>query len=85
MNNETKQLPYAFPPELLRIEQVAQLLNISERTIYRMQENASIPPPVELLGSKRWQRSVLLQWIADGCPPSLKASCEPKQHEGHYA
>ncbi len=84
---------YTFPPELLRIEQVSQLLNISERTIYRMQEEERIPPPVELLKSKRWQRLVLLKWIADGCP-SCPQSCgelkqcdcgEPKQCGEHYA
>ena len=55
-------------PEILRIEQVADLVNISERTIYRMLEKGLIPRPLSLLGNKRWRKSLLCHWIELNCP-----------------
>ena len=55
-------------PLLLTAAQVADLLGVSTRTLWRLRSAGSVPAPVKLGGSVRWRGGELHQWIADGCP-----------------
>ena len=53
---------------LLNVKEVAEMLGLSERTIYRLSDAGSMPTPVKLGSSVRWRRSELETWIENGCP-----------------
>lgn len=63
------QPPQRMACELLTAVQLAELLNISERTLYRLKSRGSLPAPIQLGGSVRWRRTEILEWVVDGCPP----------------
>lgn len=70
----SSESPKVSPPqrmtcELLNAVQLAELLNISERTLYRLKSRGSLPTPILLGGSVRWRRAEILEWVACGCPP----------------
>ena len=53
---------------LLKVEMVAQILNLSKRTIHRLNCTGKIPCPVKISGSIRWRKSDIDIWIELGCP-----------------
>ena len=53
---------------LLRVSEVAQLLGISERSVWRMQSAGKLPAAVRLAGSIRWRRVEIEAWVDAGCP-----------------
>ena len=55
-------------PLLLTAGEVAQLLNVSERSVWRLRAAGHLPKEVEILSSTRWRRSDIDAWVADGCP-----------------
>jgi predicted DNA-binding transcriptional regulator AlpA len=57
-----------FQPMLICAEDVARLLNMSMRTIWRMRSAGDIPPPVRIGCAVRWNLDEIRAWIADGCP-----------------
>ncbi len=64
--------PQRMTCELLNAVQLAELLNISERTLYRLKSRGSLPTPILLGGSVRWRRVEILEWVACGCQPPVK-------------
>lgn len=58
----------AEPPLLLRVDEVAQLLGLSERSVWRMQSAGRLPSGVRLAGSIRWRRAEIEAWVDAGCP-----------------
>lgn len=55
--------------ELLTANEVAALLKIDRRTLFRKRAAGAIPPPVRIGGRVvRWPAGVLLRWIEQGCP-----------------
>jgi excisionase family DNA binding protein len=59
---------------LINAMQLAKLLGISERTLYRLKSTGQLPLPIVLGGSVRWRLTEVRNWIANGCPttPDLK-------------
>ena len=55
---------------LIQAEELAALLNVSERTLWRLLSAGKIPEPVRLGRSTRWRLDEVRQWINDGCPDS---------------
>lgn len=53
---------------LLTVRQLAQLLNCSQRHVYRLTDRSALPKPVRLGALVRWNRTQIEQWIASGCP-----------------
>ena len=60
MNLETKTL--------LSADEVAAMLNISERTLWRLLSAGKVPEPVRFGRSTRWRLSDVREWIEEGCP-----------------
>ncbi len=54
---------------LLSTKQVAEALDVSRRTIYRMRQTGKLPKPVKMGKSLKWRREELEAWVAAGCPP----------------
>lgn len=55
-------------PLLLRVGEVAQLLGISERSVWRMQSAGKLPTAMRLNGSIRWRYSDIKAWVDAECP-----------------
>lgn len=56
-------------PLLLTAARVAQLLQISLHTLWRLQSGRKLPSPVKQGATVRWRRDEVLGLIADNCPP----------------
>ncbi len=59
------------PPEsaLLTVREVARLLNVGERSVWRWSDVGLMPPPIAIGRSRRWRWTEDLQpWIHAGCP-----------------
>jgi excisionase family DNA binding protein len=57
-------------PAPLRItaEEVAGMLDISARTLWRLVSARRIVAPLKIGGSTRWRRAEIEAWVAAGCP-----------------
>jgi excisionase family DNA binding protein len=56
---------------LINAEQVSQILNISERTLWRLVSGGKLPQPVRIGRSARWRVQDIHEWIESGCPSEL--------------
>jgi prophage regulatory protein len=54
---------------LMTVEDLAKLLHVSVRTVWRLRRNASLPHPVKIGGGVRWRKSDVKTWIEQGCKP----------------
>jgi len=54
---------------LLSVGQVASLMQVSTRTVWRLRSSGELIAPVRIRGNTRWRRAELEQWIEAGCPP----------------
>ncbi|QDV79073.1 helix-turn-helix transcriptional regulator [Botrimarina mediterranea] len=57
-------------PLLLTAVQVAGLLQVSSRTVWRLVSERKIVGPVRIGGATRWRRDEVERWIGAGCPAS---------------
>lgn len=55
-------------PLLLSTKSLARELDVSERTIRKLNSAGKIPKPLKLQGSVRWRYDELRAWIAAGAP-----------------
>lgn len=55
-------------PALLSVDQVAALLQVSTRTVWRLLSSGELIEPVRMRGNTRWRREELESWIESGCP-----------------
>jgi len=53
---------------LLSVDQLARLLDVSVRTVWRLRDAGKLPPPLRIGGGVRWRRADIQNWIAEGCP-----------------
>lgn len=53
---------------LLTVKQVASLVQLSSRAIWRLRSKGWIPNPIQVGGAVRWRRTEVEDWIRDGCP-----------------
>lgn len=54
---------------LLTGVQVARMLQISIRSLYRLRSGKRLPPSLRIGGLTRWRRTDIETWVAAGCPP----------------
>lgn len=52
---------------LITASQLAKLLGISERTVYRLKSSNRLPESIILGGSVRWRLDDVRRWIDAGC------------------
>lgn len=51
--------------ELLTVKELAKLLKISIRSIWRYRSMGAIPKPIKVGKSVRWDRKDIEQWLED--------------------
>lgn len=56
--------------QLLDVKQVADTLNCSTRTVYRLADGGKMPPPLRIGNLVRWSQATINQWIEGGCQPA---------------
>jgi prophage regulatory protein len=49
-------------------KELAELLNVSLRQIWRLNSAGKLPKAIRLGGSVRWNRAEIQQWFEAGCP-----------------
>ena len=52
---------------LLKAEEVARMLAISTRTLWRLVSTEGFPQPVKFGGSTRWRAAEVTAWVEHGC------------------
>jgi excisionase family DNA binding protein len=62
-------------PELLTIRELATILKVSQRSIWRLVASGQLVEPLRVGGSIRWRRDDIRDWIIGGCE---KASNKPR-------
>jgi predicted DNA-binding transcriptional regulator AlpA len=55
-------------PVLLTIRELAAILKISQRSIWRLVASGQLIKPLHVGGSNRWRQDELIAWIDSGCP-----------------
>jgi len=58
--------------QLLNARQVAKILAVSTRTLWRLKSSGKLPEAVRVGGSVRWRSDELQQWIDASCQPPRK-------------
>ena len=61
--------PEDFEPLLISVNELARILTISPRSIWRRLSCGEFIKPVRLGSSVRWRLQEVRSWIDDGCPP----------------
>ena len=65
---------------LIEGKMVAKLLNVSYRSVYRLQGLKAIPEPLKVGNLTRWRLSEIIKWIDDGCPSRWQNPLHVKKH-----
>lgn len=60
--------PLPSRERLLDIRQLATVLNVSVRSIYRLRDGGRLPAPVRVGCLIRWRAAEIDKWIESGCP-----------------
>ncbi|MBS0263432.1 MAG: helix-turn-helix domain-containing protein [Planctomycetes bacterium] len=55
-------------PLLITARQLADKLQISTRTLWRMLSAERLPAPIRVGGIVRWRANDIERWISAGCP-----------------
>lgn len=66
---------------LLSAAKLAQALDISIRTLWRLRAAGKLPAPIRLNGSVRWRRSEIESWIAAGCAAKVPGDRQHKHRK----
>jgi excisionase family DNA binding protein len=56
-------------PRLLTIKELSKLLSISTRSILRRVAEGTLPRPIRIGASVRWNHAEISRWINGGCQP----------------
>jgi predicted DNA-binding transcriptional regulator AlpA len=57
---------------LIAADQLAAMLDVSTRTVWRLLSTGRIVQPIRIGGSVRWRLDEVRDWIAKGCPEGTK-------------
>jgi excisionase family DNA binding protein len=57
---------------LISVDELATILRVSPRTVWRLLSAEKLIPPVRFGGAVRWRYGDVKQWIDGGCPPNSK-------------
>ena len=71
---QTLTKPADSPARLLDVQAVAELLDCSTRTVYRLSDRGAMPAPYKLGNLCRWSQSSIESWIDNGCKPIRPAT-----------
>jgi len=66
-------------PMLVTAHDVAKLLQVSLRSVWRMRSAGCLPMPVRVGSSVRWRIDEIRIWITEGCPSPSARNNEPRR------
>jgi predicted DNA-binding transcriptional regulator AlpA len=66
-NHEVKN---NFEPTLVTAKEVASILQVSIRTLWRLRSARQLPSPIRIGNAVRWRIEEIRNWIARDCPVS---------------
>ena len=55
-------------PILINAEELARMMDVSERTLWRLLSGGKVPQPVRIGRNTRWRLAEVAEWIERGCP-----------------
>lgn len=55
-------------PLAISARELAEMLDVSLRQIWRLNASGKLPKPVRIGGSVRWNRQEVVDWFEAGCP-----------------
>jgi excisionase family DNA binding protein len=55
-------------PVLINAEELARIMDVSERTLWRLLSGGKLPRPVRIGRNTRWRLAEVMEWIERGCP-----------------
>ncbi len=55
-------------PVLITAAELANMLSISVRTLWRLLSAGELIEPIKIGGNTRWRLDEVRTWIAEGCP-----------------
>lgn len=64
----TAKTPANAPARLIDVNDVAKMLGVSSRHVYRLADGGRMPRPLKLGGAVRWSMKTINEWIDAGCP-----------------
>jgi excisionase family DNA binding protein len=64
----------SFEPHLLTALQVARMLSVSKRQVWRLTSAGILPGRVKIGKLVRWRRDQIERWIVKGCPKGQRRS-----------
>jgi excisionase family DNA binding protein len=56
-------------PKLITKAELARMLQLSQRTVYRMAQEKRLPAPIRLGSAIRWRQDTITEWIENDCQP----------------
>ena len=78
--NEDLYMTQQFTNQLLLTAgQVAEMLNISTRTLWRLKSAGKLPAAIRIGKSIRWRREDLNTWIEEGCQTPISTDNVPRR------
>jgi excisionase family DNA binding protein len=66
------QVDELLNPLLITAVELARLLHVSTRTLWRLLSAGHVPAPLRFGGAVRWRVDEIKKWIADGCQMSSR-------------
>jgi excisionase family DNA binding protein len=60
--------PEVFVKLAVCARELAEMLDVSLRQVWRLNASGKLPRPIRLGGSVRWNRAEVQQWFEAGCP-----------------
>ena len=64
-NTRSQAAQSAVKSEMLTVEDVAAMLSIGVRSVWRKAQDGRLPPPIKMTGSTRWAKATLFDWITN--------------------
>jgi excisionase family DNA binding protein len=65
--------------QMIPVTEVAKILGVSTRSVWRLVSSQKIIPPLKVGGAARWRYDELRRWIDAGCPtPPPSIARKPK-------
>lgn len=68
METGTTQKVSRVAPIAVSASDLAKMLGVSLRQVWRLNSAGKLPKPIKLGGSVRWNRQEIMDWFEVGCP-----------------
>jgi predicted DNA-binding transcriptional regulator AlpA len=69
-------------PLLLSARTLAELLDVSTRTVWRLESSGSLPRSVRVAGSRKWLYEEVAEWVRAGCPTRARWEATRSTRQG---